>query len=48
MKIYWLQCKKPYEVSDVTYRLVKGRGGKRKLAQGRCPKGHKVSKFVKG
>jgi hypothetical protein len=47
MKIYCLQCKKRYEIDKVTYRIVKGRGGKRKMAQGKCPKGHKVNKFVK-
>lgn len=47
MKFYCLKDKKSVNVEKVTYRIIKTPSGKRKLAQARCPRGHKVAKFVK-
>jgi hypothetical protein len=49
MKFYCLKDRKSVNVEDskVKYRSVKTRSGKRKLAEAKCPKGHKLAKFVK-
>ncbi len=50
MRFYCLTEKKYVDVPDtkVKYETIKGRGGNRKMAKALCPKGHKLSKFVKG
>lgn len=49
MKFYCVKCKKPVNVpeSQVKYKIIKTRGGKRKMAMAISPKGNKVYKFVK-
>ncbi len=49
MKFYCVKCKKAINIpeSQVTYKIIKTRGGKRKMAIAKSPKGNKVYKFVK-